>query len=228
MAVAHGIKRFHGNRHTLERNSELRFDKIGGMHKNMLENQSFAVKIGGRALKRKVLELLKSVNFEQALRELCRLPARRVVNPLFSFLYHSDEEIKRRAVTAMGAVTAELASRDPESARVIIRRLMWNLNDESGGIGWGSAEALGEILASSETLAEEYSRILISYARPDGNYQEHKLMQRGILWGIERLSQVRPELVKDVAPYIKPYLKSQDACLRELAAGIIEHLQSRF
>ncbi len=179
-------------------------------------------------MKRKVLELLKSVNFEQALRELCRLPARRVVNPLFSFLYNRDEGIKWRAVTAMGAVVSKLAVHDLESGRVIIRRLMWNLNDESGGIGWGSPEALGEILANSETLAEEYSRMLISYARTDGNYQEHKLMQRGVLWGIERLSQVRPELVKDVEPYIKPYLKSQDACLRELAAGIIEHLQSQF
>jgi len=179
---------------------------------------------GARVFKQKILELLKSVNFEQALKELCRLPARRVVNPLFSFLYNRDEEIKWRAVTAMGSVVAKLAAQDLESARVVVRRLMWNLNDESGGIGWGSPEALGEILASSETLAEEYARILISYARPDGNYQEHELMQRGVLWGIARLARVRPELVKDAAPYIKLYLKSQDACIRGLATRIMELL----
>ncbi len=67
----------------------------------------------------------------------------------------------------MGRVAADLADRDMESARVVVRRLMWNLNDESGGIGWGSPEAMGEIMACHEGLAEEYSCILISfYAYP--------------------------------------------------------------
>ena len=175
----------------------------------------------GRILKQNVLELLKSVDFDQALEELSRLPARRVVNSLFSFFYNSDEQIKWRAVTAMGVVVAKLAAEDMESARVIMRRLMWNLNDESGGIGWGSPEAMGEILACQETLAEEYARILISYALKDGNFQEHELMQQGVLWGIGRLSQVRPDLVKDAAPYLMPHLKSRDAEARGLAARIM-------
>jgi len=168
-----------------------------------------------------VLELLKSADFKQALEELCRLPARQVINPLFSFLYNNDEQIRWRAVTAMGAVVAKLADEDMESARVIMRRLMWNLNDESGGIGWGSPEAMGEILACNETLAKEYARILISYAREGGNFQEHELMQRGVLWGIGRLSQVRPDLVKDAAPYLLPYLESPDANVRGLAAWVM-------
>jgi len=40
-----------------------------------------------------------------------------------------------------------------------MRRLMWNLNDESGGIGWGNPEAMGEILACHEALANEYAPI---------------------------------------------------------------------
>jgi len=120
---------------------------------------------GGRALKKRVLELLKSADFEKELESLSRLPARRVINPLFPFLYNLDEQIRWRAVIAMGAVVANLADEDMASARVIMRRLMWNLNDESGGIGWGSPEAMGEILACHEALSEEYNRILISYAR---------------------------------------------------------------
>jgi hypothetical protein len=46
----------------------------------------------------------------------------------------------------MGEVMAHLADKDMESARVIMRRLMWSLNDESGGIGWGAPEAMGEIV----------------------------------------------------------------------------------
>jgi hypothetical protein len=98
---------------------------------------------------------------------------------------------------------------------------MWNLNDESGGIGWGSPEAMGEILACHEALAKEYHQILISYAREDGNFQEHELMQRGVLWGIGRLSQVRDDLMKDAAPYLMPYLKSPDATVRGLAVWIM-------
>lgn len=174
-----------------------------------------------RVLKRKVFELLKSKDFFMALQEFCQHPPRKVINSLFSYLYTSDPEIKWNAVTAMGAVVAKLAREDTESARVIIRRLMWNLNDESGGIGWGSPEALGEILARSKILAHEYSKMLISYAREDGNFQEHELMQRGVLWGIGRLSQVRPNLVKDSASYLIPYLKSPDAAVRGHAAWIM-------
>ena len=179
----------------------------------------------GRSLKQKVLNLLKSGDLDHAIDQLSQLPARHVINPLFSFLYHPDEQIKWQAVTAMGAIVSKLADEDLESARVIIRRLMWNLNDESGGIGWGSPEAMGEILACHETLAKEYSQILISYARENGNFQEHPLMQRGVLWGIGRLAQTNSELVKDAAPYLIPYLDSSDATIRGLAVWVLGLLE---
>jgi len=187
----------------------------------------------GRLLKQKVLDLLKSEDLDRAIDQLCQLPSRLVINPLFSFLYNSNEKIKWRAVTAMGAVVSKLADEDMESARVIMRRLMWNLNDESGGIGWGSPEAMGEILACQKTLAKEYSRILISYAREDGNFQEHQLMQRGVLWGIGRLAQANPELVIHAAPYLIPYLGSSDATVRGMtvwAMGLlgVDEVRPRF
>ena len=180
----------------------------------------------GGDLKQRAFELLKSADFEQALEELCRLSARQVINPFFSFLYNNDEEIRWRTVSAMGAVVANLADKDMEEARVIMRRLMWNLNDESGGIGWGSPEAMGEILACHEGLAKEYAKILMSYAMEEGNYLEHEILQRGLLWGIGRLSQVRPELVKDVATYLIPYLKSPDDTVRGLAAWTLGLLRA--
>ncbi|HBF42361.1 MAG TPA: hypothetical protein DDW42_01785 [Desulfobacteraceae bacterium] len=83
----------------------------------------------GHVLKHNVLEILKSADLDYALDELRRIPARQVINPLFSFLYNSDEHIKWRSVTAIGAVVTKLADEDTVSARVITRRLMWNLND---------------------------------------------------------------------------------------------------
>ena len=179
-----------------------------------------AEKLKGHALKRRVLKLLQSDDLVVGLNELCRLPARQVINPLFSFLYDNDPEIKWTAVTAMGAVVAKLADSDMEAARVIMRRLMWNLNDESGGIGWGSPEAMGEILARQEGLAKEYADILISYMREDGNYLENEVLQRGLLWGIGRLSRVRPQILEAAKPHLIPYLHSRDATVRGLAAWI--------
>ncbi len=167
--------------------------------------------------KKKILELLCQEDFEKRLEEFLCFPARKVVNPLFSFFYSTDETIKQRAITAMGFVVSNLAEDDIESARVVMRRLMWNLNDESGGIGWGSPEAMGEIMARSRNLAEEYHCILISYIREDGNFIEHEILQRGVLWGLERLAHAWPELAKDAEPFLIPYVKSGDATLRKLA-----------
>ena len=89
----------------------------------------------------------------------------------------------------MGQVVSNLADTDMESARVVMRRLIWNLNDESGGIGWGSPEAMGDIMACHQRLAEEYHRLLISYVRPEGNFLEHPQLQKGLLWGLARLAR---------------------------------------
>ena len=133
--------------------------------------------------------------------------------------------MKSYFVKSMGYVVSQLADRDLEAARVIMRRLMWNLNDESGGMGWGSPEAMGEILATHGELAREYAHILLSYTREDGNYLEHEALQRGLLWGIGRLSEKRPELVRGAAASLLPYLASQDGVIRGLSARIMGLLQ---
>ena len=165
------------------------------MKRDSAKNASQGRQMGGRQLKRKILELLNEDELEKSLETVCLMPARQAVNPLFSFLYHKDELIKWRAVTAMGTVVACLAHADIESARIVMRRLLWNLNDESGGIGWGSPEAMGEIMARHGGLAKEYAGILVSFINEAGNYLEHEILQRGVLWGLGRLAHERPELV---------------------------------
>ena len=171
-----------------------------------------------RKLKKQVLGLLRSDDFKNGVESICRLPARQAVNPLFSFFYNADELIRWRAITAMGAVVSRLADQDMESARVVMRRLIWNLNDESGGIGWGSPEAMGEIMARHKGLSEEYAHILVSYADENGNFIEHEILQRGVLWGLGRLAHSRPELVTHAGPFLIPYLQSEDPIHRGLAA----------
>ncbi len=171
----------------------------------------------GRQLKLNVLKLLQQGNPERCISELHGMPARKVVNPLFSFLCSLDELVKWRAVSAMGAVLANLAESNLESARVVMRRFIWQLNDESGGIGWGCPEAMGDTMARSERLAEESGGILISYIRPEGNFLEHEMLQRGAIWGVGRLAHHRPDQFKGCAHLLVPYMQSNDTVLRGLA-----------
>ena len=175
----------------------------------------------GRDFKRHVIDLLKADDFAGVLETFRSYPARRVINPLFSCLCSTEPEIKWRAITALGAVVANLAQDDMESARVVMRRMIWNLNDESGGIGWGVPETMGEVMARHEGLAREYVNILVSYIREDGNFLEHEPLQQGVLWGLGRLAQTSPELLQNAGAHLHPFLSSEDATLRGLAAWIL-------
>ena len=179
----------------------------------------------GRSLKKKLFDLLNRGVLDEALVEIGRLPPRQIINPLFSFIQSGNEKVKWGAVKVAGLVVSQLAESDLEAARVIMRRLMWNLNDESGGIGWGSPEVMGEILAAHNGLAQEYAHLLLSYAREEGNYLELEALQRGLLWGIGRLAEKRPDLVRGASASLLPHLESQDEVIRGLAARIMGLLQ---
>ncbi|NTV32830.1 MAG: HEAT repeat domain-containing protein, partial [Deltaproteobacteria bacterium] len=61
--------------------------------------------------------------------------------------------------------------------------------------------------------------------RENGNYLEHEGLQRGLLWGIGRLSEKRPELVEGAIAFLLPYLESQDEVIRGLAVRLMGLLQ---
>lgn len=156
-----------------------------------------------RNLKKEVLILLNQKDFENNLKDIHQFPPKKVVNSLFSFLVNTNPVIKRNAIKAMGEVVSQLAEKDIESARIIMRRLMLSLTEESGGIGWGSPEAMGEIMARSEKLAEEYHKILISYTEGGGNFLDFKELQKGVISGLKRLAESNPNLVKEVEHLLK-------------------------
>ncbi len=170
-----------------------------------------------RQLKAQVLALLRADDLPSALAALVQWPPRQVVNPLIGLLYHGEPRVRWHAVAALGQVVACLADEDTEAARVVMRRLMWSLNDESGGMGWGAPEAMAEIMANHQRLAREYACILVSYLNPNGNFLEHEGLQQGVLWGLGRLAQAHPDLVAAAVPFVRPYLSSPLDDLRGMA-----------
>ncbi|MFO8241520.1 MAG: HEAT repeat domain-containing protein [Dissulfuribacterales bacterium] len=182
-----------------------------------------------RVLRRRVRELLGSGDLEQVVNEMRKISPRKAINPLISAFYDSDPEIRLKAVKAFGQLVADLAEENMEEARVVMRRLMWTLNDESGGIGWGAPDAMAEAMACSPRLAEEYVRILISYIREDGNLLEFEPLRRGALWGIGRLAQVYPEMMRELeaAKYVRPYLEDDNESSREMSAWALKMLEDQ-
>ena len=177
-------------------------------------------------LRKRVGTLLRSSDCSRSIKDICRLPLMRVVNPLIFFLQDAEEKVKWCAVAALGRTVSMIAHQDMESARTVVRRLMWTLNSESGSIGWGSAEAMGEIMACHPRLAEEYTTILLSYIDRGENYLENDVLQRGVLWGLGRIAQVQPQLIGERDILLIPFLKSQSAVDRGLAAWVGRALNS--
>ncbi len=152
---------------------------------------------------------------------LDKIPARQAITPLISAIYSQNPRIRWNAITALGKTIGRMASEDDmEHARTIMRRLIWSLNDESGGIGWGAPETMAEAMVNHRGLYEEYARILLSYIREDGNFLEYPPLRRGALWGIGRLGYADPTILKEIESrkYLRDYLADQDTQSRGLAA----------
>lgn len=190
-----------------------------------------------RKNKGEILALLGRGDLAATMARLAQLPPKDVINVLFSALCREEAHVRWHAVTCMGEAVARLAGEDMEAARIVMRRLLWSLNDESGGIGWGAPECLAECMSLSPPLAREYAHMLISYMREDGeeicqdgNFLEHPLLQRGLLWGVARLAGFEPALLnaKGAANDLPKYLLSPDPEIRGLAVLALGSLSPVF
>jgi len=194
---------------------------------NRMDNHKEPGRMSGRELKKWMRALLESdADWPDIFGKIDEIRPRRTVNPLFACFYDKSSLIKWRAVAAMGHTVARLAETEMESARVVMRRLIWNLNDESGGIGWGSPEAMGEIMAQSRPIANEYAPLLASYIQPNKNFLEHEGLQRGAIWAVGRLADRRPEMMAGAEVFLEPFLDSTDPFHRGYATWALGNLKS--
>ncbi len=178
-----------------------------------------------RALKNEVQRWL--TQGEEGLAKILALPPRQAINPLIGALLHPEEEVQTHAIEAIGKVVAELAQKDLEAARIIMRRFMWMLNEESGGIGWGVPQAMAEVMARVPRLAQEYLTVFLSYLWEDGNYLEFTPIQRDVLKGLLRLIPLyKKELLEAQATaHLEKLLHSPDPEVRQLAQKALQELK---
>ncbi len=138
---------------------------------------------------------------------------RRSMSILISFLYERDPLIAWRAVEGLGRV-ALIKTSEIESLRNIIRRLLWTMNDESGSVGWYSAQAIGEIIFNVPELIDEYARILACF-------HDLEPFREGVFWAVAKLASIRPEPFADLASDIEAALADSSPVIRAHAALIL-------
>jgi hypothetical protein len=127
----------------------------------------------------------------------CRDP--QALRTLSSMLFETESLLRWRAIEAVGVVAGEISRTDAEPVRRLIRRLLWLMNDESGGLCWHAPEAIAEILHADNSLVREYSAILLSFFHEEP-------FEVGVRLGVARLAgHYRRQL-----DLVEPALRSTD------------------
>jgi len=117
---------------------------------------------------------------------------RKTLSLLIRMAYDKETLVGWRAIKAVGRIAKVLVKTEREFLRIAIRKLLWSLSDESGGIGWASPELLGEIVsADPEGFADIIPLIAEVYDI------EEKTFRPGVMYAFVRIAEVSPELVAD-------------------------------
>lgn len=172
-----------------------------------------------RAQKSRLAALLEGEDWRSHLEDIASR-GMAATGPLMSFLVF--EPLHRlRAAIALGCLTRALQAKEPDAARDIVRRLNWRLSEESGNIGWGVPEALGEILARTPPLARDFRNIFFSTILDLGfedNFVDNPLLRRSCFFAIGRFLRACPVWAADARPLLVKGLRDEDPLCRGYAA----------
>lgn len=101
---------------------------------------------------------------------------------LRSNLYQTDETLRWHSIEAVAQLMRHWWDHGrQEKVRDYLRRLIWSISDESGGIGWSAPQTIAEIAVAIPQLYDPYVDNMIDRA-----LGEPVLLKCG-LWGIGRL-----------------------------------------
>lgn len=172
-------------------------------------------RVGNAALKRRLRTLLATGEVE-AVAGVAAEVGHRVMGLLIALTYDRDPEVGWRAVEGLGVAAEQLVDHDPEAVRSYLRRLLWLISEESGGICWHAPQGMAEIVRRRPRLFGDYVPIvlnlLVEMADEDLDH-----FRPGVLWAIARLGPAAEEHLDDVLPELERTLHAADPQLRGLA-----------
>jgi HEAT repeat protein len=131
-----------------------------------------------------------------------------ILQPL---LFDAEPLVRWRAVEAVGRVAAVRARDDLAAVRELVRRTLWLMNDESGGLLWNGPEVLGAVLAEVPAIGDPLCGVLAGFL-------EEEPFRVGTRWALWRLAAARPGPAGAAAPALLPSLDDPDPAVRGHAA----------
>ena len=171
-------------------------------------------------MKQTLLVALEANDFE-TIRTLA-LQSRKVLSVLVRLAYDKTSLTGWRAIKAIGHVASLYVRNNYDFLRDTIRKLLWSLSDESGGIGWSAPEILGEIVsADPKKLADIVPLIAEVYSI------EEKVFRPGVLYALKRIGEISPESIEPFQEIVLSGLSEEDPLARVYALELLMEIQDK-
>ncbi len=144
---------------------------------------------------------------------------KKVISLLIRIAYDKETLAGWRAIKAIGIAARELIKTDCEFLRETVRKLLWSLTDESGGIGWSAPELLGEIVSADP---RRFSDIIPLIAQV---YDiEEEVFRPGVVYALARIAETSPEQVAVYQRIITMSLVDKNPLLKIYGLELVERL----
>ncbi len=147
---------------------------------------------------------------------------KKIIPQLIRFAYEKETLAGWRAIKAIGLIARELIKTDYDFLRETIRKLLWSLSDESGGIGWSATEILGEIVRVDPNRFSDVIPLIAEV------YEiEEKIFRPGVLYAFGRIAEVDPVIVQPYKNMVIKALTDKNPLVRIYAIELLMILKLR-
>jgi len=172
-------------------------------------------------LKQRLVQALES-NDNETVRTLA-LQSRKMFSVLVRLAYDKTTLIGWRSIRATGHVASLYVKNNYDFLRDAIRKLLWSLSDESGGIGWSAPEILGEIVSADPGKMSDVIPLIA-----DIFSMEERVFRPGVLYALKRIGETKPEAVVPFESLVMRGLLEQDPLSRIYALELVQILKKKF
>jgi hypothetical protein len=147
---------------------------------------------------------------------------RRQLSSLVRLAYDKETLTGWRAIKAIGIAARAIVDQEYSFLRETIRKLLWSLSDESGGIGWSAPEIIGEIVCSNPERFQDIIPIISAI------YDiEEEVFRPGILYALSRIAEERSDLIAPYKDLAIRALSDMNPLVRYFGLEVISRIKSR-
>lgn len=141
---------------------------------------------------------------------------KRIVRDLQRLLYSVDKLLRWKAAEFLGKVSAVIASYDPGAISRLLQRLFTAISDTASS-GWGSLDAIGEIISNRPEQFAGYVPQLYQFLRDRALLPE-------VLRALGKIGGKKPDLIRKKAFHFIPLLQDPDPEIRAYATILLTNL----